>query len=846
MNTKVIALVKIIVDWFKKPISKIIHILPHGIISWGSLYIVLFSIALLICRTDIINLYIDSFGQWIGKTYSYIDERPALNLLIAFLLLIIGMKIFLSMYRSKLCSNTLFSLCIVSIGFINSWPNTYLNIIGQFSYLWLLNIILVSFLLLEVYVLVLYVIRTKPKTHNSGLLIQSPDYIADGRKVYAETISELVINSPIREKSFAVGIVGEWGAGKTIVLSEIEQLLKDKAIVIKFKPWNSKSPESLIDDFFTVLRKGINSNNANIGNIIKRYAAHIIDMDVNQGLSVLAKIGSITTNEIITLDSLKDDVQKIISNLDKNVVILIDDLDRLDSDELFETLRLIRNTADFNNVAYVVTYDRDYVCRMLEGKGIVNSERYLEKIFTTSISLPTYEPYILVLLVYKELKKRYGEDSIEFKGLSNYITFTWSGKSNYILNDYIKTYRDAIRFTNHIIQDLEILKRNSATYSLDLNMKEWFHLELLKFSYPKEYLNLRNLPNEHLEVVYDSSQYGYVRIKKPSKDQTVNEIQTPFDSILTLIFEGNNFKPNSISYEHNYYNYFALRVLSTEIKQSEFNNLFDDISLDMDYVLRLWKGRNPSVNKSVAAHFSNYDKRNCNLSQGKRFIKAMLKWGTLTCDTRMIRVAANISMFDFKKNMQTELCRTFYEELIAILPTIDNIEYACSLAMASAPGPFDPSEDPDLPDRNMLSREDAEALAAIIFDTLAANKPNDVTIDKLAVADSTIRVLLEKLTIETTIQDYPAFEHYVLGHIIEYFDNLIKTSPENKGSNLKEFVKHLEPELTDDESINEHIAEEYRYRLMKIFGESDNIKHIINNWFDATDDDKQKAIAQLV
>lgn len=178
----------------------------------------------------------------------------------------------------------------------------------------------------------------------------------------------------------------------------------------------------------------------------------------------MAKIGSIAASELVTLDSLKEDVEKQLLDLEKNVIILIDGLDRLDSDELFETMCLIRNTTDFRNVAYVVTFDRDYVIQMLERKGIANPKRYFEKIFTTAVSLPSYEPHILVLLIYRELSKRYGKESIEFKAFSKYVTQVWSRTSSYILNDYIRTFRNAIRFTNHIIQDLEILKRNTLTY----------------------------------------------------------------------------------------------------------------------------------------------------------------------------------------------------------------------------------------------------------------------------------------------------------------------------------------------------------------------------------------------
>lgn len=812
------------------------------------MWILLISSALITVREDLVELYINLVGTTLDSVYSYLDERPGLNRLIVLTFLIFGTKWISSIYRSHNFSFVSLSASFVLILCVNHWPGSYLAIVKWFTYKWLLNLLLTSLLGVESILFIRHILRKPPVTYDEGLVIQSPEYITDGRKVYAGTIAELIFNSPIRDRSFAVGVVGEWGAGKTLILSELEKRLADKAIVIKFKPWNSKSADHLIDDFFSELRKGINKNDRNIGPLITRYAAHIIDLDVNKRLSSLAKIGSIATNELVTLDSLKDDVEKLLIEFDRNVIVLIDDLDRLDSDELFETLRLIRNTADFRNVAYVVTFDRDYVSHMLEGKGIANPERYLEKIFTTTVSLPSYEPHILVLLIYQGLRKRYGGDSIEFRDLSKYITLTWSHSSSYILNDYITTFRDAIRFTNHIIQDLEILKRNTPTYYMDLNMREWFYLELLKFRFPQEYFKLRSFPNEYLDLSFDYTRQGYISIKKDSKEKSEKRIELPVSSILSLIFGEERAKagPNSLIYEHNYYNYFALRVLSTEIKQSEFNNLIKDSALDIEYVLRQWKGRNPSVNKSVLAHFKNYAKNTCDAVQGKRFIRAMIQWCVLTEDTKMISVVKRISYLDFPLEIQDCICTVFYDELRAALPCVSSLKYACLLAMSSAPAPFDPSKDPDLPDRNILTNQQAKELSSIILDALVEKNPDNLAVNDLANENSNIRVLLKYLVQEIKVNDYPEFENYIVDHLIHYIDNNIQNVPEAKGSNLSDFVEEFSPEWTEQPDVDEHIADEVHVSHMRHFGKTENIRHIITEWFDATDEDKERAIRKVL
>lgn len=818
--------------------------LPYGLMSWESVIFVLIFVAVINVERDIVSLYVENFNNWIDNTYRYLSERKSLNILLSFSLLLITFRTTYLIFKTRRFSIVTLLFCIVCLIYLNNWPGYYLKIFGEFSYQWLSNICFGGIIISEIFLFIKSITGKVPTLDNTGLSIEDPDYINDGRKVYASTIANLVMKSPIREASFAVGISGEWGSGKTLVLNEVENLLKNKAIIIKFKPWNSKSPELLIDDFFNELRKGINIKSNNIGKIITKYATHIIDLNIHQGLGLFARISKIIGNEIATIDSLKSQVQGILTSLNRNVIILIDDLDRLDANELFETLRLIRNTADFKNVAYLATFDRDYVCKMLEAKGIANAEFYLEKIFTTTIALPSYEPFILVLLIYKEVRKRYGEDTDEFKALSPYIISSWSISSPYILNDYIKTYRDAIRFANHIIQDFEILKHNGVDFRIDINLREWFYVELLKFSFPKVCTQLRNLPNDYLVINNDRFQ-GYVRIKKSPNSQDNSLELSEFDKLLHLIFNQHSPTPNSIIHYNNYFNYFALRILSTELKQSEFHDLIENDALYIEEVLMEWMERKPSIRRSVESHFRNQKKDNFNSNQACRYIKALIKWSLLTINTRMVSIISDMSYFDFSQDIHKEVCDVFFNELKSNLQDIGNLKYTCKVVMAATPKPLDPSEPPDSIEGSFLSYERAEALSSDIFDSVVKNHKNELTVDSLSTEDSYLRILLENLTKEVDFDHHTEVDNYIVDKIIIYFDNLIKIGVNNKGTNLSEFVKWLTPDYCDDDSVNVQMALKSKRMTRKLFGSKANLEHIIQNWFDASDDDKQTAVNNI-
>ena len=85
------------------------------------------------------------------------------------------------------------------------------------------------------------------------------------------------------------------------------------------------------------------------------------------------------------------------------VFVFIDDIDRLEREEVFEVLRLIRNTADLNNTIYLVAYDKEYVTTVLEEKNIKDAASYLEKIFPVEVHLPKVEDNLIWETLYGDL-----------------------------------------------------------------------------------------------------------------------------------------------------------------------------------------------------------------------------------------------------------------------------------------------------------------------------------------------------------------------------------------------------------------------------------------------------------
>ncbi len=58
-----------------------------------------------------------------------------------------------------------------------------------------------------------------------------------------------------------------------------------------------------------------------------------------------------------------------LSQLDKPIVIVLDDIDRLSTNEIREVFKLVRLTASFPNIIYVLAFDRLRVELALQEQG---------------------------------------------------------------------------------------------------------------------------------------------------------------------------------------------------------------------------------------------------------------------------------------------------------------------------------------------------------------------------------------------------------------------------------------------------------------------------------------------
>jgi hypothetical protein len=337
------------------------------------------------------------------------------------------------------------------------------------------------------------------------------------RDSLAQSIAYRISNTNSLDSSFALGISSEWGFGKSSFFDLIKRhLSNENRIIVEFNPWLNHGAKTITKDFFKTLSSAIKPNNSNLSTDFNRYAQILLDINNSE----LNKIISPIQNLFFSHKSAKEEfdfINETIKKTNIQIVIFIDDIDRLYNDEIIEVIKLIRNTANFANTFFVAAYDRNYIISALKKVNDYNSESFLEKIFQVEIALPQFENQIIQKRIYELIYKNLrDEDKQEFNDimLKKKVGF----ETNIFYFNYLFTLRDVTRFANSFIIAYNFLKG-------EVVISDLLNLELLRTKYLGVYKLIFNNTDEYLDTETDKlGKYKFVlkreeiEIKKENKE----------------------------------------------------------------------------------------------------------------------------------------------------------------------------------------------------------------------------------------------------------------------------------------------------------------------------------------
>ena len=307
-----------------------------------------------------------------------------------------------------------------------------------------------------------------------------------GRHPLAYRIADMINNLGDDYKdSVVIGIEGEWGSGKSsfinLILNKVRPE-KKKNLVIEFNPWNFSDQDELVKDFFTSMVNKLKSKNKGlIGNITK----YVSKLRMPDKIVVAPSVGNNSAGSLEwnlndkPLKKQKDEIDRDLKKLKKRIVIVIEDIDRLDSNETKLIFKLVRLIADFPNTVFMLAYDRNRVGERLTENNI-DGEEYLKKI----VQLPFLMPKPEQEGVYDELTRAVKKELVDrgFQGIEIDDRRFRELVSSKAFRTLFPTIRDIRRYTNSLRLDLKMLSPE------ELNPVDFVGVEAIRVFAPEVYL----------------------------------------------------------------------------------------------------------------------------------------------------------------------------------------------------------------------------------------------------------------------------------------------------------------------------------------------------------------------
>lgn len=303
------------------------------------------------------------------------------------------------------------------------------------------------------------------------------------------------IESPI---GTTIAVNGKWGAGKSSAVNLVRHYLgpdidSGTMEIIDFNCWWFRGEDALTFAFFHEL-------NAAIGKDFSRKTRELIPKlgkILLQAGSIAGPVVNLLTGGILgsltsgSMDFAKrvffkrESIQRIFEKLsqelekqEKRFIVVIDDIDRLNPNEMMVVFRLVKSIGRLPNVIYLLAYDVEIAEKAAEGFFPMRGKDYLEKIVQAGFELPLPSRDDLNQWALKDITGICGEFEENENSLRTMNIFFDS------VSPYINTPRDLTRFTNSIKITWPVVKG-------EVDPGDFIAVEAMRLFEPKLYLEIQ-------------------------------------------------------------------------------------------------------------------------------------------------------------------------------------------------------------------------------------------------------------------------------------------------------------------------------------------------------------------
>ena len=421
-----------------------------------------------------------------------------------------------------------------------------------------------------------------------------------GRHPFAKHLAEAILNYKQKE-SISIGLCGEWGTGKTSIINMALHDIKlastpKKTFIIKFNPWNFSEQNQLIKQFFNKLssvlnRKDNSEKYIKIGNTIQKYALFfeslaLASTEIGSAAKAIKSVGIAAEKageeESKSFSGVKKDLDKLLENIDTKLIIVIDDIDRLNNTEIRQIFQLVKSLADFPNTIYLLSFDKKVVANALKNDSY-SGNSYLEKIIQVSFDIPQVsKPDVDNFLSPKLLNE------FDIPNNEHWNKEYWDMIYDTGITCLFNNLRDVYRYLNTFNFSFELVKD-------EVNPVDFIAITALQVFRPELYNYIKNNKSFFTMSSQDEDKTKYIlkQIAKLSSDDDLEYLMQLLFPVLNNEFKPELWRKQARICSHDIFDtYFKLSIPSNGISLIEIKHVLskgDNVQAFTNELLRLDK-----------------------------------------------------------------------------------------------------------------------------------------------------------------------------------------------------------------------------------------------------------------
>jgi len=520
-----------------------------------------------------------------------------------------------------------------------------------------------------------------------------------GRSGFSEDLADAIASWHGKD-SLVVALHGDWGSGKSSIKNmavyKLECLTENKPDIVEFSPWEWAAQEKITASFFQEISKSIgridkSKSGKKLASTLKKYGRYLnTGESVVTGLSaalptlfVLATLAGVggnfsdetwvkTASTILLgilatwaaalrwgksffsclvgnidatakeheqgLSDIRQELTSLLSKRTSSLIVVIDDLDRLTSDQLRMVFQLVKANLEFPNVVFLLLFQRDLVEEKLTD-GKQSGRDYLEKIVQVPFDIPKIETTRLHSLLFTKLDHVIEQDK---SASEMFDSGRWGNIFHGALYAYFDNLRNVYRYTSTLSFHFSLLKGKSA---FEVNPVDLIAIECLRVFEPeiyKEIARSKDIFTKNGSDRYTRSEDSTTSLIKgildkasENKREVVEELVKQLFPTIEWALGGTNYASDfgstwlremRVCYPSNFDKYFQFSIPKGELSNSDLREM---LSLTSDseglssFILSL---KERGILKNALAQFESFTDE-IPLDNDYPYVKALIDIG---------------------------------------------------------------------------------------------------------------------------------------------------------------------------------------------------------------------------